>query len=195
VSQLLGGISSAQNVMQGLHVPVKPVAGWAASNMLTASALSTIALVANRLHVSPFIPCHSLNTSSATIEVTTGVASALTRIVVNSANATTGQPDALLANSGDLDFATSSTTPTWSTTLSWVKGTVYWIGVHSSSTATLRGIPTASQLPLSIAASTGTTVSVCMQRTSLTFASGSPNPFGTGAHAANIQPIIRWTVA
>jgi hypothetical protein len=161
------------------------------SAAVNALANGTIAGAADRLDACPIIFAKPLTIDRADIEVTTGVASALARIALYNADASTGLPTSRIGVSGDLDCSTSSTTQTWSVSHTFAAYTVYWIAVHHSSNATLRGIAVGAMRALG-EASTGSAKYTIARRTGVTFGSGTPDPMSfSGSFTSAIMPLVR----
>jgi hypothetical protein len=163
---------------------------------VNALAKGTIAGTADRIEVAPFIPPVNMTWDRVRLNVTTGVASALARVVVYDSDATDGLPGTLLDSSTDLDCSSTNSVPEDATfSYSFKAGRLYWVGVHHSSTATLRGVPVGGLLSLGTDAANGTTNYTCFRRASQTFGSGSPNPFGSGNITSAIMPEVKFRIA
>jgi hypothetical protein len=138
----------------------KPAATAWVTNAWNNTAFGTQAQVAGRAVLSPFLSSHDLTIDQVAVSVSTAVAGALFKVVIHAADAD-GRPGAVLAESPTLDAATTGTkTVALAASLSLSKGTLYWIGVRSSSTATLRclNVGASPQLTASTAATpVGTT--------------------------------------
>ena len=134
-----------------------PAGQWMTQQILSGSASGTIAGGIARLSLVPFYTPRAFSVDTFAVNVTTGVASANVRVIIYSANPNTGIPVTKLYESANLDAATSSTFPSVAATFRFAANTLYWIGVHHSSTATLRGVAVASCQPIGLASATGTT--------------------------------------
>lgn len=127
-------------------------------NLVTTGTLATIATAVDRFDFYPLIPlANDLTISALALYVTTGVASAKSRLGIYADNG--GKPDggALICDSGELDCATSSTGREGAVSVTLEKGKRYWLAVLSNSTQTLRSMPT-TVLPLGVGDLSGTTV-------------------------------------
>lgn len=127
-------------------------------NLVTTGTLSTIATAADRFDFYPLIPlANDLTISALALYVTTGVASAKSRLGIYADNG--GKPDggALICDSGELDCATSATGREGAVSVTLQKGKRYWLAVLSNSTQTLRSMPT-TVLPLGVGDLSGTAV-------------------------------------
>jgi hypothetical protein len=155
-------------------------------------AKTTIAGAANRMDISPFAPQVDFTVASFAIDVTTSVASSNVRIVVYASNETTKLPSDRLLQSGDLSGATTGMkTYTPGSAFTFEAGKYYWVGVHHSSTATLRGINVGALAPLGTPSAAGTTQNTILRRSSVTYGTSSPDPFGTGTSTSAIMPEIK----
>lgn len=116
---------------------VEPNAGYYLSAHLSTQTYTTIAGVANRINWMPFIAFRDRNITALTGYCTTAVASAAIRMAVY-ADDGTGKPtgDPLVATSA-LDCSTTGFKEE-AVSLSMTAGTLYWLALQSSSTATLR---------------------------------------------------------
>jgi Protein of unknown function (DUF2793) len=134
----------------------------------------TLAGVANRMNLFPFIPGADLAIDRLAINVTTLVAAALSKIVIYSSDAA-GRPNALIVETADLDCATTGVkNATVSLTLR--QGVTYWIGVRNSSTATLSAWAVAATPDIN-GGTPQTTARKTLQRT-LTYATAAPSTWG-----------------
>jgi hypothetical protein len=158
----------------------KPLAGrFLALAALNSTNVSTLAGAADRLEVA-FVPPrpYALVCDQLVVDVSTQVAAALGRIVVYSCDVN-GWPDAKVYESAALDFSTLGAKT--GAGFTFAADTPYWVGVHHSSTATLRSLVTGALVALDVSAGTGTnTVASVVRRTSA-FAGGAPSPFGFAA--------------
>lgn len=164
------------------------IVGQYYDNSFQGTASSTLAGAANRVDMAPFYTSATLRIDQIGVAVSTAVASALGKIVIYGSDAN-GWPSTLLyEGSSDLDF---STTGYKSHTLDFTfnSGTQYWLGIRSSSTATIRAINTSSAVNLGVNGSSGSNYFTVLRRT-ITYADAAPNPwnFLTVDRAANITP-------
>ncbi len=160
------------------------------------TAHTTLAGAANRIDMTPFIPTRTFSIDRIGVNVTTGVASANVKIVIYSADAN-GWPDTRLYESGDLSAATSSTFVEATMSQTFTAGTIYWLGVRHSSTATLRAMPLASCLPLGLLSTTAAGPATVIRRT-LTYATAATTPwvFTNTDRVAGVAPTsIRMRIA
>lgn len=165
------------------------------SNQLIAAASTVSAGTTNRLDLTPFFVTKDLTIDRLAINVTTGVAATNARVLIYSSNAD-GTPNAKLYETANLSTVTTNSFPeeTISGNFTFLADTLYWIGVHNQSTATLRAIPIAGQLSLGLASATATTTGNNL-RTTPAFGSA---PATYTFSAANIQnsicPMVRMRV-
>ncbi len=124
----------------------RPLAGAFIANLLDTSALGTLTNIANLIRISPFVTYFEQPVDQAGVSVSTGVAGALVKVVVYESDLT-GRPTTLLAESSDIDCATVATrfVPFIFT---FQAGKMYWLGIHSNSTAVIRGPSATAAKPL-----------------------------------------------
>ena len=126
------------------------------------------------------------------VACSTAVASAVGRCVVYATGSDGWPAERLFYGAADLDFATTGykAHTLSSPYFTFNSGTMYWVGVHQSSTATLRSINVGSAVNLGLNGSNGTNYFTVLRKT-VTYASGAPDPWGfvSGDRAANIMPV------
>lgn len=163
------------------------ISGQYVDQATTGLAATTLAGAANRIELYPYIPqvSHSINRISC--YVTTGVASAQVKLVIYASDAN-GWPGALLYESSPIAAATSSAIAEATMSQSFTAGTIYWVGVRHSSTATLRAIALGAA-PSFGTTSTGNAYYTVLRRT-LTFATAATDPwaFLAADRVAGIAP-------
>ena len=145
-------------VRAGMAYPYPLTSGQYHINLQNVGTLGTVATAADRFDFYPLIPlANDLTLSALALYVTTGVASAKSRLGIYADNG--GKPDggALICDSGELDCATSSTGREGAVSVTLQKGKRYWLAVLSNSTQTLRSMPT-TVLPLGVGDLSGTAV-------------------------------------
>jgi hypothetical protein len=98
-------------------------------------ATATLAGAADRMDIFPFIPRADITVDRLALNCTAAVAGALAKIVVFAADAN-GRPDALVTETGTLDCGTTGNKLA-TVSMSFMRGTTYWVGVRHSATATL----------------------------------------------------------
>jgi hypothetical protein len=113
------------------------VSGLKYSVALTGTAPSSTGYVSNLMILSPFIPANDLTISNVSIQVNTGVASALAKILVYAD--VNGRPNGLLIESVDLDCSTLGT-KTYNTVYTFEAGKTYWMGTILNSTQSIRSV-------------------------------------------------------
>jgi len=180
----LGGITRS---LADEDIPwLSPVAG---DFLLTTSgaggaATGTLAGVANQFDLFPFSPRADAAVDRLGINCTGAVASALAKIAVYTSDAN-GRPDQRLTETGDLDCSTiGAKLATVSLTLR--RGTVYWIGVRHSSTATLSAWA-ATATPDINGGPIATTARKVLRRTQ-TYASAAPASWAFVSSEINAGP-------
>jgi hypothetical protein len=128
------------------------------------------------------------------VNVTTGVAAANVRVLIYNANAN-GTPNSRLVETANLGAATTNTFPEATVSHTFAANTLYWVGVHHSSTATLRGIAVAALLPIGLASATATSDGTCL-RTTPTFGSSlSTYSYAASQITSAIVPAVRMRAA
>ena len=170
----------------GIHNPIM-ITGATYNQALNAGAKSTIIGSANRLDLMPYIPIKTHTVTSLSIDCSTLIALSLVRILVYSD--LNGGPKNKLIESTDLDCSTIGI-KTYSVSYTFLKGVTYWVGVHSSSTATLRGIALTSLLSLGTPLAAGTTM-YSLMRSTVTYGS-APSVYTTGVLTSSIGPEIKF---
>jgi len=144
--------SSFNNRLLGVHTLKTLSSGQSTSLSINGAGLTTTIGVSNRIYLIPYIPNVSFTCSSLFTYVSTLLLSANARILIYSD--VSGVPTTKLYESTNLDCSTIGT-KTATTAFSFVAGTTYWIGIHSSSTPTYYAYNIAQLLPISIS-TTGT---------------------------------------
>lgn len=181
------------SVFRGLAMPMKPAAGVFIGPATSGGSLGTIAQAANRNTIAPFCPAFDLTIDQVAISVSTAVASSLAKVVIYSADAD-GRPSTILAESADIDCSTTGTKTT-ALSLSFTAGRIYWIGVRSSSTQTLRNLPAAA-FPVLSYTSAATPAIQCVLAKTETYASAAADWTYSSSHHSNITvPIVLMRVA
>lgn len=152
---------------------------YALGGIDVALAPTTLAGAANRADLSPWTPRRTVTFNQLGVVVTTGVASAQVKVLVYASDAN-GWPSTLLFGGTALSAATTNTFVFDSAGLpTFTAGTTYWIGVLSSSTATVRAHALGAVQAIGGVGTTATTATYgsVVRRSGLTFAT-PPNPWG-----------------
>ena len=148
------------------------------------AATGTLAGAASRFDLFPFSPRADIAFDRLAISVTTAVVAALAKIALYASDAN-GRPDQLLTETGDLDCGTiGNKLATVALTLR--RGTVYWIGVRHSSTATLSAW--ASTATPDINGGTIATTARKVLRRTLTYATAAPASWGFASSEISAGP-------
>lgn len=159
-----------------------------------ATGPGTLAGVANRLDLSPFYAPFDLTVDQIGVACSTGVASAVGRCVVYASGTDNWPAARLFYGAADLGFATTGyKAHTLSTPyFTFAANTLYWVGIHQSSTATLRTGSLSGSPNLGVNGSNGTNYFNILRR-SVTYASGAPDPwsFVAGDRANGLPVSIR----
>ena len=170
----------------GIHNPVV-VAAQKYNQSIGAAAKVTIPGVASRLDLMPLIPFSNININELSIDCTTAVAGSNARILVYTN--LNGKPDTKLLESPTLSTATVGIKIFTGLGTTLLAGVTYWIGVHWSSTSTLRGIPVANLLNIGTPAAAGTT-NYTLYRLSVAFGS-APATYTGGVLTSSIGAEVR----
>lgn len=133
------------NKSVGIHAVIPLVSGDSVVPTNNGTALTTSALISNRLYAIPFISNQSFTTSGFYINCSSLQAASLARILVFSD--LNGKPDQKLFESSNLDLSTTGI-KTATTSFSIVAGTTYWLCVHAFGTAALTHLNVPSLYPL-----------------------------------------------
>lgn len=145
-------------------------------NSFHAASATTIAGVADTVELVPFYTSQSLPIDQLGVAVATAVAGSLLRCVIYGSNSQ-GWPDQLLYSGGTDLSGAINTYVSHSLSFSFQSATQYWLGVHWSSTTTIRAINSSSAVTLGISASTSINYFSKIRRT-IPFATGSPQAWG-----------------
>jgi hypothetical protein len=171
----------------GIHALVKPTSTTAVCQQLVASGFGSTAQTANRLIVAPFIPANSFTSSNLFIRVLTGVPTALAKIVVYSD--LNSIPNNLIYASTDLDCSTTGT-KTATTSISFVAGNVYWVGVFTSLTQVIFTFTAAQTYSFNV---TGSTPGPSNAYSSIVTYGTAPNPAPTLGASLTTIPMVSIT--
>lgn len=171
---------------KGVHTLVKPAVGQSTSFGLTAANVSSTSSFALRLIVSPYIPANTITCSSLYINIASSLAGANARILIYSDN--DGTPGTKIYESANLDCSTTGIKSAI-TTQTFVAGTTYWIGTHSSAVFTYSSYTAASLLPIIV----NQTAQITQFYTTAAFGS-APSTFGTPLTSALSVPMVGITI-
>jgi len=176
----------------GVHALLPLFSGDSVTQQVNATGLTSVAGSADLLDFIPFLPARTITINQLAIEITTAVSGAQVRLGVYSSTEN-GLPNQILAQSGSLLDAGSigvKTSDIPNLTLN--AGTLYWLAVHSSSTASFRAIPVSGLVALRPAFGTNST-HTC-RRMVQTFTSGLPTQPMTTLASSNL-PWFRLRIA
>lgn len=179
---------SSSSGLQGIHALVPLSTGDAIAATVNATALTTGAMIVNRLWAMPFLPANTFTSSNLYINVTAAVASSLARILIYSD--LNGKPNTKLYESADLDCSTIGV-KTATTSFTFTAGTRYWLSFHSNSTQTISAISTGGLLVFKIVSSTAQYTSYIQ---TVTYGS-APASWGTTSGQNTLVPFIGITAA
>lgn len=176
----IGGLQTAlNNPIDGFAF--KPSSTFWISQSGFETTLATLAGAANRIDLMPFRSPLTFTADALGVLCSTAVASAQGKILVYSSDAD-GRPDALLIETGTLDFGTAGF-KSIAVSQVFAQGMRYWVGIRHSSTATLNAhqiytVPTLHFL------ATPTTAPLKLLRRTLAFATAAPANWGYNAAEA-----------
>lgn len=180
------GAAGADGTAVALPLFYNP-SGTYVSAAVNGLANTTVAGVANRVELFPWIPAKSLTLDQLLAEVTTAVASSAFHLAIYSANAD-GTPNAALASVLNLSGAATGNV-SGSISLSVVGGVLYWILVHHSSTATLRAIGVGAALPFGYPSTANTSPYTALRGTA-TFNAGALASLPSLTRTAAVAPVL-----
>lgn len=163
------------------------VVGQHYDNSFQGTASATLAGAANRIDLAPYYTSMDLRIDRIGCAVSTAIAASNIKVVIYSSTAE-GWPDVLLHESADLSSAAAGYANA-TLAFTFLKGTIYWVGVRHSATATLRTINVSSAVNLGLASSTATSYATILRRT-LTYATAATSPwvFTNSDRVSNVSP-------
>lgn len=166
--------------------PMQPIVGRYYGIGRNNSSYGSTAAGANRFDLAPWFCSSAIRADLLGIECSTAVASALGKIVVYAADPDTDVPTSLIYEGADLDFSTTGF-KSQSVNILFDTGKWYWLGLRSSSTASLRTLGNGAAYSIGQAAGNGISIIGGIRR-SLTYATAAPDPFGfTASELFNIS--------
>lgn len=174
-------LASALAARIGANVPYNPGSGRYIATGPHGGTLTTVGGGANRMEIAPWICPINITTDRLGLLVSTGVASANAKVIIYAADAN-GRPTTLLYESGDIDCS-SITFASVAKAVTLTAGTLYYIGVRHSSTATLNAFQP-YMVPSLDWGTTPTASALKVFRRTLTYATAAPNPWGFDANEA-----------
>jgi hypothetical protein len=156
-------------------IPYKSSIGRWHVNSDSTTTLTTLAGAANRFDIAPWLCPIDLTIDQVGVLCSTSIAAALGKITCYGSDAN-GRPNSLLFESATLDFSSVGFKST-AQVFNFVRGELYWIGLRSSSTATVNAHqPYCSPVPGS--AATPTTGASKLLRRTLAFSTAAPVTWG-----------------
>jgi hypothetical protein len=171
-----------------------PAAGEFIGNGMNATALGTQAQVANRTVIAPFVSAYDVTIDQLGVSVSTFVASATVKCVIYAADSQ-GRPTTILRETATIDAGSNGTRFATITSLALTAGTKYWIGIRSSSTATLRtlGVGSAPALTYTNAATPEIESALILTET---YANAAANwTYAASQHSNALVPLVLMRVA
>lgn len=149
------------------------------------AAAATLAGAANRIDLFPYVPRADFSINQLVVNCTTAVAAAQGKLLIYSSDSDQ-KADALLYESGILDFSTTGQKPA-TPSLSLKKGETYWFGIRHSSTATLSAWATAATPDINGGTAISTSARKVLRRT-LAFGTAAPGTWGHVSSEINPGP-------
>lgn len=191
----VSGLQAALDGKQGLGMRpglgslFKPAAALWVPNSWNGLALGTGAQAANRHIIAPFVPSYAMTVDQVGVSVSTLLAGANCKVTIFDSDAD-GRPTTLLRESGDLSAASAATVTGAITSIALAAGKLYWIGVRSSGTQTLRTLGVSALPVLSVT----TAATPVMQSTLLiteTYATAAANwSYASSQHSNTVMPLV-----
>jgi hypothetical protein len=194
IADVTGLQAALDSKRSALYAPMAPAAGEFIGNGLNATALGTQAQVANRTVIAPFSPCYDVTIDQLGCSISTGVASSNVKCIIYAADAS-GRPSTVLRETANIDSATTGTKFASITSLVLDADTKYWIGLRSSSTATVRtlGVGSAPAITYTSAATPAIESALILTET---FANAAATwTYAASQHSNALVPLILMRVA
>jgi hypothetical protein len=132
-----GFFTSNTSVRAGPHGASTVGSGAFVLPVVNATALTTVAMAADRFEAVPFIPARDLVINQLALEVTTGVAASTFRLGIYADNGATA-PGTLLVGTGTLDSAGTGYKTETIASRTLAAGELYWLVAFTSSNPTFR---------------------------------------------------------
>jgi hypothetical protein len=181
----VNGFYTGNTSENGVHNPIMVSGGKYNQSIVCENMIGENAII-NKLILAPYIPFKTHTVSSLSIECTTLLSGANSRILVYSD--LNGIPDTKLIESPDLSCATTGI-KSYSISHTFTKGVIYWIGVHSNKAQGLKTIPQDRVLPIQVSSGGNGFNSYELN---VTF--GSAPTIYTGTLATWYFPEVRFTI-
>jgi hypothetical protein len=168
------------------------IVGQFYDNAFHATASTTRPMVTNQLDLVPYYTSQRLRIDQIGIAVSTASAGSLAAIVIYTSTPE-GWPDEVVFEGSSvfnpLDCGTTGYKTHTGVDFTFDAGRIYWLGVKSSGTATLRAVNVGSSCNLGVNGSGGTNYLTILRR-ALTWPNDAPDPYGvaTGHRVANLAP-------
>lgn len=156
--------------------------------------LGTIAMAINRLEIFPFIPSSTFHANLITLFCTAITGTPTARMVVYSSDENNFPQYRIFSTQSQALTAAAAVSVACSLVFEAKK--LYWIGVHTSGTATIRGIPITSCMNLGLSSLTATTAFTKLRQT-IAYASGAPLVwvYAAAQRTTGVPPTPYFTVA
>jgi hypothetical protein len=167
----------------GVVIPYKTAVGRWHVNATDTTTLTTLAGTANRFDLAPWVCQFNFIIDQVGVLCSASVASSLAKIVCYTSDAN-GRPDALLFETATLDFGTTGFKSV-AQAFNFNRGECYWLGLRTSSTATVNAHQPYCTPILGFPPTPTTSASKLLRRI-LAFATAAPTTWGyTGVEELN----------
>ena len=166
-----------------------PATGLFVSNNQNGTALGTQAQVANRTIITPFMTSVPMSIDQLGISISTLLAASNCKCVIFQSDSN-GRPTTLLRETANIDCSTTGTKFASITSLALTDGTIYWIGVRSSSTQTIRTLAVGASPVISVTNAATPVLQSCLIRTE-TYANAATDwTYASSQHSNGLAPLI-----
>jgi len=168
---------------------MRPATGVFVGNTTNGTALGTQAQVANRTVAAPFVPAFDLVIDQLGVSVSTLLAGANCKVVIYAADSN-GRPSTVIVESGNISAAAAATVFATISNTTLAAGTMYWIGVRSSGTQTLRTLGVGA-VPVSAYTNAATPVAQSTLILTETFANAAATwSYASSQHSNALMPLV-----
>jgi hypothetical protein len=164
-------------------------------NAFHTSSTTTLASAANRVQMAPFYTSERLRISEIGVAVSTISAGALGKCFIYGSGPDNWPSDLLFEAPNDLDFGVSNY-QAHSIDFTFDVGRVYWLGVRSSGTGTLRSIPSSSLVNFGVISNASAQYKSVIRRV-ISYSDALPDPwvFDSEDAISATMPSIRMKAA
>jgi hypothetical protein len=194
----IADVTGLQTALDGkrsaLYTPMVPAAGEFIGNGANATALGTQAQVANRTVIAPFSPCYDVTIDQLGCSISTGVASSNVKCIIYASDAN-GRPSTVLVETANIDAGSNATRFANISSTTLTAGTLYWVGLRSSSTATVRTLGVGSTYAVTYTSAATPAIESALILTE-TFANAAATwTYAASQHSNALVPLVLMRVA